>query len=140
MKFRKLRIAWSAVCGVLCLLLIVLWVRSYPQIDTLDNLYGYRIDVKQGKLVLGERVQPPIGSIPKTLPLTAAVTQFLVAIAPTRVVVVASIPLWILVVIGSSLTPAPWIRHLKWRFSLRTLLIGMTVVAVALGLIFALSQ
>jgi hypothetical protein len=27
MKFRKLRIAFSAVCGVLCLLLIALWVR-----------------------------------------------------------------------------------------------------------------
>ena len=33
-----------------------------------------------------------------------------------------------------SLLALPWIR---WRFSLRTLLIGMTVVAVALGLIFA---
>ena len=29
MKYRKLRIAWSAVCGIVCLLLIVLWVRSY---------------------------------------------------------------------------------------------------------------
>ena len=59
MRFRKLRIAWSVAWGVACLLLIVLWVRSYRQVDTLDNLYGYRIDAKQGKLVLGERVQPP---------------------------------------------------------------------------------
>jgi hypothetical protein len=29
MKYRKLRIAWSGVYGVLCLLLIGLWVRSY---------------------------------------------------------------------------------------------------------------
>src|SRR3954451_11071314 len=29
MKFRKLRIAWSAACGIACVLLIVLWVRSY---------------------------------------------------------------------------------------------------------------
>src|SRR5262245_54729365 len=29
MKLRKLRIAWSVIWGVLCLLLIVLWVRSY---------------------------------------------------------------------------------------------------------------
>src|SRR5262245_8434139 len=29
MKFRKLRIAFSVTCGVICLLLIVLWVRSY---------------------------------------------------------------------------------------------------------------
>src|SRR5689334_2253638 len=29
MKFRKLRIAWSVACGVACVLLIALWVRSY---------------------------------------------------------------------------------------------------------------
>src|SRR5262245_49963380 len=29
MRFRKLRIAWSVFWGVACLLLIVLWVRSY---------------------------------------------------------------------------------------------------------------
>ena len=29
MKYCKLRIAFSAVCGIICLLLIVLWVRSY---------------------------------------------------------------------------------------------------------------
>jgi hypothetical protein len=29
MKYRKLGIAFSAMCGILCLLLIVLWVRSY---------------------------------------------------------------------------------------------------------------
>ena len=28
MSFRKLRIAWSVVCGIACLLLIVFWVRS----------------------------------------------------------------------------------------------------------------
>ena len=31
MKYRKLRIAWSIGCGMLCLLLIVLWVRSYSK-------------------------------------------------------------------------------------------------------------
>ena len=29
MRFRKLRIAWSVVCGIACVLLIALWVRSY---------------------------------------------------------------------------------------------------------------
>ena len=29
MRFRKLRIAWSVGCGIVCVLLIVLWVRSY---------------------------------------------------------------------------------------------------------------
>ena len=36
MRFRKLRIAWSVVCGVTCVLLIGLWVRSYWKMDILD--------------------------------------------------------------------------------------------------------
>ena len=34
MRFRKLRIAWSVGCGIACVLLIVLWVRSYTVIDS----------------------------------------------------------------------------------------------------------
>ena len=33
MRFRKLRIAWSVLCGIACVLLIVLWVRSYATGD-----------------------------------------------------------------------------------------------------------
>src|SRR3954464_14026389 len=29
MRFRKLRIAWSVFLGLVCVLLVVLWVRSY---------------------------------------------------------------------------------------------------------------
>jgi len=35
-KFRKLQIAWSVLCGLACVLLIVLWVRSYRHFDELD--------------------------------------------------------------------------------------------------------
>src|SRR4026208_580489 len=35
MRFRKLRITWSVVCGIACLLLIGLWVRSYTWADDL---------------------------------------------------------------------------------------------------------
>jgi hypothetical protein len=34
MKFRKLRIAWSVLCSIICVLLIGLWVRSYSIIDS----------------------------------------------------------------------------------------------------------
>jgi len=33
MRFRKLRIAWSVVCGVAVVLLVVLWVRSHFVIE-----------------------------------------------------------------------------------------------------------
>jgi hypothetical protein len=45
-----------------------------------------------------------------------------------------AIPFLVLETFSLSLPAMPWIRHLKWRFSLRTLLIATTLVAVALGL------
>ena len=37
MRFRKLRIAWSVVCGIVCILLIVSWVRSYGRFNQLGR-------------------------------------------------------------------------------------------------------
>lgn len=50
---------------------------------------------------------------------------------------VASVPFWAIVLTIALAAGLPWIQL---RFSLRTLLIGMTLVAVILGLIFALSR
>lgn len=47
-----------------------------------------------------------------------------------------SVSLWLLVLITGVLAAAPWIRE-KWHFSLRTLLIATTLVAVLLALIVA---
>jgi hypothetical protein len=44
------------------------------------------------------------------------------------------IPLWFLVFVAAGIAAAPWLSWSR-RFSLRTLLIGMTVVAILLGLI-----
>jgi hypothetical protein len=38
MKYRNLRIAWSVAWGVVCLLLVVLWVRSYWWADAINQL------------------------------------------------------------------------------------------------------
>src|SRR5213595_422032 len=35
MRFRKLRIAWSVICGLACVLTLVLWVLSYWYLDML---------------------------------------------------------------------------------------------------------
>jgi hypothetical protein len=42
------------------------------------------------------------------------------------------LPYWFPFLLGATLAAAPWI---KWRFSLRTLLIATTLVAFLLGLI-----
>jgi hypothetical protein len=39
---------------------------------------------------------------------------------------------WLLIILTAALAGVPWIR---WRFSLRTLLIATSLVAVVLGLI-----
>jgi hypothetical protein len=41
------------------------------------------------------------------------------------------IPYWLLVLLTARIATVPW---LKWRFSLRTLLIAVTLLAVLLGL------
>src|SRR6478672_8285240 len=40
MRFRKLRIAWSVACGIACVLLIVLWVRSYWRFNRAEGNVG----------------------------------------------------------------------------------------------------
>src|SRR4051794_8633021 len=56
MRFRKLRIAWSVFWGVACVLLIVLWVRSYYVSDQafmrVSTLTGYNFTSMQGQLTL----------------------------------------------------------------------------------------
>jgi hypothetical protein len=43
-----------------------------------------------------------------------------------------SVPLWLLFFVTAAIGAIPWLR---WRFSLRTLLIATTLLAVALGLV-----
>jgi hypothetical protein len=48
------------------------------------------------------------------------------------------LPHWFLAVVVGALGAVPWIKNAR-RYSLRTLLLAMTLVAVTLGLIVALS-
>jgi hypothetical protein len=48
-----------------------------------------------------------------------------------------NVPYWFLVAGFATLAAAPWFR---WRFSLRTLIVVMTIVAAGLGLSVYLSQ
>jgi hypothetical protein len=145
MKYHKLRIAWSVVCGVVALLLCVLWVRSYWRWDEIGvplGANGYSLTSAVGRLGLyGERPDVPVTSwwyfhtevdapfldnphrsgVPRSLSLSNLELRSIAA-AP-------HLSLIFLLVVVSTL---PWLRP---RFSLRTLLIATTLIAVVLGII-----
>ncbi len=144
MRFRKIRIAWSVICGIACVLLIVLWVRSIWRSDSMistpgPSAPGFRTTIFNGYIELDHttyfagpartewRLAAPSDHAPILWPHTTRGgfvfgSQFLVA------------PLWLPLIVTGTIAAAPWIRWSN-RFTLRTLLIATTLVAVVLGLV-----
>jgi hypothetical protein len=142
MKYRKLRIAWSVGCGILCLLLIALWVRSYWKYDFLDRFNTSRmltsLESSSGRLRFGltdYKTVPAFTVKPHAWSLRGygpeRVHENVFSYESNSLQTTVGFPHWLPVLIAALLSVTPW---LHWRFSLRTLLIGMTVVAILLGL------
>ena len=128
---RKLRIAWSVGCGIVCLLLIVLWVRSYWLMEslTLPTNTGHVILISSNSGVVYLVAEPTV--ITTTWGYSRggvfrAVRSFKFELTNELVV---RFPHWFVALLCATLAIAPWI---KWRFSLRTLLVTTTLVAVLL--------
>ena len=169
MKFRKLRIAWSVVWGSAVVLLIALWVRSFWQLDSFSyeagivNIGGESL---RGCMVLHRldgQNSDRAGYF--TMPVARAFLDFdipgtyfwfrftKVPIEPTSLTSGAEIrplgrrtgatilvPMWFPLFVAVGFAATPWFRWPK-KFSLRTLLIATTLVAVVLGLIvYAIRQ
>jgi hypothetical protein len=138
MDYRKLRVAWSVGWGVLCLLLIVLWVRSYWTVNILISpwmsvgSFPARIGMEFKGFGDWDVYSLPTETWRELNPLgvDTLVSGGFVVLDNTIFV-----PYWFILILLAVLGAAPW---LPGRFSLRTLLIATTLVAVALGLIFAL--
>jgi hypothetical protein len=139
MKYRKLRIAWSMGCGVLCVLLVVLWVRSYWHCDRLSMQWG------NASHILGAISSRGLLTIGEGNPTTPLQERFAISSTSARSVVETNeigflgrrygvgdwfltMPYWFPVLLLVVAAALPWAR-----FSLRTLLIGMTLVAIILG-------
>ena len=153
MKYRKLRIAWSVAWGIVCLLLIALWARSFWQYD--DVRWGiaggssYNFLTRKGEFYAGHysaSAAPPglhhwagpisVGTSLLSEGITStnrwkgfAAGQFIYDKAPVYYFVV---PMWFTTGVAAALCTTPWIRWSK-RFSLRTLLIALTAAAFGLG-------
>jgi hypothetical protein len=136
MRFRKLRIAWSVICGVLCLLLIVLWVRSYYRTDRIwriNSVVDTGFESAGGTLSYWQRTD--VGGanrFPWHHDVSNPVTFFRRFAYANKAPVFAIVcPTWLPLIVIAPLGAISLVR----RFTLRTLLIGMTLIAVVLGLI-----
>jgi hypothetical protein len=146
MRFRKLRIAFSATCLIACLLLIALSVRSYWSVDTIyTNIFGvaFKTDSVKGSLQLIRNPSGPWGissmSFDDWIKRRESQQAFMRFAyqrknAPPAVRVFATVPHWAIALWCAIFATAPWLRWSK-RFTLRTLLIATTLVAVVLGAI-----
>jgi hypothetical protein len=144
-KHYKLRIAFSIACGIVCLLLVILWVRTHRWHSTLQGVVGSeRLQFTSESGQVAVLMYPNVQSrnFPKrswTL-ITWPANDYEMGssnwtfhtLQPNGVVLV--VPHWFLTAICVVLAAVPWI---KWRFSLHTLFIAITLVAIVLGLIVA---
>jgi hypothetical protein len=132
---RGLRIAWSVAWGILCVLLVVLWVRSYSWVDTaggpiyadyefgVSSLFGtVGISVAKNNSAWGLITQP----MDELWGNSSRIWGKFICKSDT-----IAAPHWCLILLSGTLASAPWVRS---RFSLRSLLIATTLIAVVLGL------
>ena len=143
MRFRNLRSGWTVTCAFACLRLIVLWVRSCSA----GTVLAIQITSTQAvKLVsqrgfLGAVLFDPHDA-PRRYDKWGLGNYALdgwdepsldVRIRPKPdIYAQAMIHCWLVVRVAVPSFIAPWIR---WSFSLRTLLVATTLVAVVLGMV-----
>jgi len=137
MRFRKLQIAWSVGWGLLAVLLIALWVRSYWRAElasrltndsalTLGSDHGIVYFVHRN---LTSTPTAPLGWNYAPIEVTAPAKYLELKSLPN--LVMGCVPHLALVGFGIAVAAAPWLLK---RYSLRTLLVATTLLAAALGL------
>lgn len=152
-RIRMLRVLWSATWGIVCVMLIAMWLRSYWSCDLLRRnslKSGFEIISVEGRLKLTHSAGPAkwIANPPNTLTYSmdeleaATLLQhvrrfanawgFGIERGPISAVLV---PHWFVATLAGVIAAVPWIIRFRRRFSLRTLLIAMTLIAVGLGAI-----
>ena len=141
---RYLRIAFTAICLIATVLLIGLWVRSY-RYDRAIGLHGERaqhLNSQQNLITawskLGAihfRVARPTNlgtewnshfAVPQTLGF---------GLLRDRSSSAVRIPYWFTMAVLGAVAIFPWTPLFSWRFSVRTMFVATTVIAVALGAI-----
>jgi hypothetical protein len=138
---RLLRIAFSAGCGILCLLLIVHWVRSFRlneivtkevggKVTTIGSGTGTAYFVRIVRRPVAGMLLPPPGW--RLISNTATPVERSFMWTSSASLTFVQLPYWCLIATCIGFAAVPWAT---WRFSLRTLLIVTTLTAVILGAI-----
>jgi hypothetical protein len=142
-SLRYFRITWTVFCGIACILLIVLWVRSDGWEDDLVWVQGsarnvFAVQSMNGRIELicqssGDSVLPPFGRLQRPLGRNEkSRTRF--GLSTNATLTSLRFPTWVLVTLLAAIGTSPWLKF-SWRFSVRTLLIVTTLIAAVLGLI-----
>jgi hypothetical protein len=146
MRFRRLRIAGSVFWIWAAVLLIVLWIRSYATIYWCCGMpHSGRVVHLQaagGLAILFVRQETPAweaGNVPRKYagqdlirPYTGFETPPMMAVQALSGKRVARLQVWLGAVLPLVCAMIPWASR---KFSLRTLLISITLVAVVSGLV-----
>jgi hypothetical protein len=146
MRYRKLRIAWSVGWGIVALLLTALWVRSYWWCDTVQCPTSSRFCASSVNGVF--RVNIFSRGVSAGIGSSWAYNSLLTNQLPPqfrdganwlwrsdRFMTLVVFPIWAIVLAIAVSAVVPWKIALPRSFSLRTLLIATTLVAVLLGLV-----
>src|SRR6476661_8610341 len=139
MKYRKLRIAWSVVWGLLAAMLCALWIRSYWQLDYINKCDRSSVTTTVGSqwgvIYIARFNDTNIygGSLPRSHGWEYGTHESYVLDRATWIRnpngFVVNLPQWSLITSLVLIALAPWTRQSRWRFSVRTLLIATTLVA-----------
>lgn len=132
-SLKLLKVGFSGAWGLVSVLLVVLWWRSYFGVYAVSCGPDYTASSYQGKLYWGGTYFVVDGTPP---------TQFLVQHPKLRIFVVQSstllpwanldMPIWIATCAAAAASFIPW---LSWRFSLRAFLLFVTILALLLGIV-----
>jgi hypothetical protein len=135
-RFRKLRIGWSICCGVAVVLMVVLWLRSYIWNDHLSIRTGA---ARHSNVVLlsnwgflqalfNQTIDIPNGIEYRKQPAWERTDVGFEWRGDGAIKIPDLFPITIALMCGF----APWI-HWSLRFSIRTILFCMAVLAMTLG-------
>ena len=140
MRFRKLKVMWSLGCVFVVVLLLTLWVRSYGTWDRsfctgMDHGWQFNSMLGQVVLVVAAPPKKPIPIVCESLPTKGRFKgtfdkYFLGFYFQSKPSLNLGVPFWFVIALTLGVASAPWVR----RFSLRTLVVFTSIVAIVLAM------